>query len=84
MGKTPTNLRLTIWVDGRWRDQDQILELSDKGHTIIPMDVEFPPVPEPDLILSPVAHCWTDEMFDTGLLDVALKRARARKKESKK
>ena len=70
MGKTP--VPLAIAVSPEWADRPEVRELAEKGHIITTLDGY-------DLILTPSAHWWTDEMFGAGLLDSALKRARARR-----
>lgn len=82
MGKTPINQRLFFIVDGRWKSHPKILELEDKGHTVVFMEDLLPDV-DISAIFHPAAHAWTDEMWDTTLLDAAMKRARKRKKEAK-
>mgnify|MGYP001558682260 FL=1 len=72
MGKTPHPL--TILVAQEWLTHEKIQALADQGHTI-----QVAPVA--DLILSPVAHGWKGDMWPW--LPVALKAARARKKEPK-
>ena len=72
VGKTP--LPLTILVAQEWLTHEKIQALADQGHTIHV-------APEADLILSPAAHWWKEDMWPW--LPVALKAARARKKESK-
>ena len=72
MGKTPQPL--TILVAQEWLTHEHIQKLADQGHTI-----QVAPVA--DLILSPTAHAWRGDMWP--FLSVALKAARARKKESK-
>ena len=63
---------LTILVDAQWLDHEQIAALIAKGHVVHT-------APDADLILSANAHWWSDEMWK--YFPVALKRARARKKE---
>ena len=63
---------LTILVDAQWLDHEKIAALIAKGHSIHT-------APDADLILSANAHWWSAEMWK--YLPVALKRARARKKE---
>ena len=74
MGKTPQPL--TILVAQEWLTHEHIQKLAEQGHTI-------QVAPAADLILSPTAHWWDEKMFDAKFLAVALRRARARKKESK-
>ena len=70
MGKTP--LPLTILVAQEWLTHPQVQTLADQGHRI-------QAAPVADLILTPGAWNWTEDMWP--YLDVALKAARARKKE---
>ena len=70
MGRTPQPL--TILVAQEWLTHECIQKLADQGHTI-----QVAPVA--DLILSPTAHFWKEDMWKW--LPVALKAARARKKE---
>ena len=72
MSKTP--YPLTILVAQAWLTHEKVQALADQGHTI-----QVAPVA--DLILSPAAHFWNGDMWP--FLQVALKAARARKKESK-
>ena len=72
MGKTPCPLM--ILVAQEWLTHAAIQKLADQGHTI-------QAAPVADLILAPSAHAWAEDMWD--LLDLALKRARTRKKETK-
>ena len=72
MGRTP--LPLTILVALEWLTHEKVQALAEQGHTI-----QVAPVA--DLILSPTAHWWNGTMWP--FLQVALKAARARKKESK-
>jgi hypothetical protein len=71
IGKTPKPL--TILVAQEWLTHEQVQTLADQGHVI-----QVAPVA--DLILSPAAHFWRDDMWE--FLAVALKAARARKKET--
>lgn len=85
MGKTPESLRCVIWVDDDYDDHPQINALRDKGHVIRCMkditDFREQGLDAPHLIFSRVAHAWTPEMFDVkGLLDIAMKAARERKR----
>lgn len=79
MGKT--NSPLTIWVSRRWADHPKMTALAKMGHVIVPMDTEFPDVPEPDLILHPQAWRWGDQMWE--YLDRAVKESRKIKRASK-
>jgi hypothetical protein len=77
VGKSPTNKRLVIWVDKKWASRPELLALSDKGHTILP-------IPEtdmaPDIVLSVKAHYWDEPFFTKPTyLESALKRARKEK-----
>ena len=72
MGRTPAPL--TILVAQEWLTHERVQALVAQGHT-----VHVAPVA--DLILSPSAHYWREDMWD--LLDLALTRARAKKKETK-
>ena len=74
MGKT--QVPLTILVPFDWMDRAEVVELREKGHTILQS-------PAADLILAPNAHYMTMEMMDSNLLGVALKRARSSKKGKK-
>ena len=84
MGCTPTPL--TIWTTAEWSKRPEMVELAEKGHTIIAVDRAIDTsygadgYPEPDIILHPVAHGFTEPMWETRLLDVALSAARRRKK----
>lgn len=78
MGRTPTPL--TIWTTAAWAKRPEIAALADKGHTIVEIDALGP---APDLILTPTAHRWEPTMWETKLLDVALRAARARTKKER-
>jgi hypothetical protein len=72
VGKSPTKSRLLIIVDPEWATHPKVLELVEKGHTILQLESA------PNLILSKSAHMWADDMWS--LLPITLKAARARKK----
>ena len=74
MGKTQQPLTLMVPVE--WMDRPEIVELKEKGHTILQ-------APAADLILAPWGHYMTVEMLESNLLEVALKRARSEKKAKK-
>jgi len=85
MGRTPTPL--VVWTTAEWAKRPEMVELAEKGHAIVEIEQiqrwmldSLEPVPEPDLILHPAAHGWTEQMWETRLLDVALSAARRRKK----
>ena len=51
--------------------------LRAQGHQVIALVLD----PSPDLILSPVAHCWVPAMWETAAyFEAALKGIRAKKK----
>lgn len=76
LGKTQHPL--TLGVPEEWLDRPEIVELREKGHTIVV-------VPKTDLSLAPWGHYMTEEMLESNLLEVALKRARqAAPKKGKK
>lgn len=68
MGKTPKPL--TILVDSQWVNHPAVLALVAQGHTVAPL------LEKADLILSPTAHYWREEMFETTYLIAAMKAAR--------
>lgn len=74
MAKAPAASRLTILVDFDYLDRPEIAELADKGHTILQAPAGA------DIILSRSAHYFTPEMFDDGLIEVAIKAARAKRR----
>jgi hypothetical protein len=75
MGRTPTPL--VIWVDPEFLDHEAVRGLADKGHAV----VELPTTGgKPDLILSRAAWNWDEGQWP--YLEVALRAARVRKKES--
>lgn len=82
MARGKTNQPLVIWVYGPWVSRAEIGTLRNQGHFVVDMtglswrDAD---VPEPDLILHPVAHRWDDELWD--YLDIAIKAARARRRK---
>lgn len=80
MGRTP--IPLEIWIDPEWEHHEKIEELREKGHTIRSTLHGFPSPAMPDLILSKAGHAWNDEMWPH--LELALKRARARREPSAK
>ena len=57
---------LTIWVHRSWLNRPEINELISKGHRVVVVEGE------PDLILHPAAHYWSDLMWDywKAVLDV--------------
>ena len=84
MGKTPEAKRLRILVDKEYYFHSDINELKEKGHTVITWDT----IPEYsfdlndiDIVLSRKAHYWIPDMFQAGLLEIALKKARERKND---
>jgi hypothetical protein len=97
MAKGKTNQPLRFWVASTWRQHPAILALEAQGHIVhevaglIAADGS---VHEPDLILHPAAHGWSEPMFQTEkkkdgteyapYLEVALSAARKRKKEGAK
>jgi len=64
---------LTILVAQAWLTHEKIQALAAQGH-------EIQVAPDADLILSPAAHWWQDDMWP--FLPVALKAARKRNKET--
>jgi len=88
MAKGVTNQPLVVWVAEQWYSHPEILKLMAAGHDVIRMDEAPTYTPfrgariEPDLILHPAAHSWTDDMFD--YLPAALTAARARRRKNKK
>lgn len=77
MGKTPTALVIEVALE--FVDHPDIQALAAQGHTIrttITTDV--------DLILHPAAHRWLEEMWESRLLDVALKGAQAVKRSDRR
>lgn len=70
------NNLLTIYVEPSWTSHPALHALAEKGHTIKMLEL-----PDADLILSPTAHYWDETMWDTKLLDAAIKAARRAKKD---
>lgn len=70
---------LTIWIDASFEHHPAMRELAGK-HRVFNMLVgdQLPPTPTPDLILSPVAHMFTDDMWE--MLPVVIKAAEKRRK----
>ena len=75
MGKTPQ--RLNILVAQEWLNHPVFVKLTEMGHLVNA-------APVADIILTESAHFWCEEMFDSKLIDVALKAARKVAKERKK
>ena len=74
MGRTPTPL--VIVVPEADEQRPEVDALRAKGHTIIPWTWW-----DADLVLGPAAHYWPPEFWaKPALLDIALKRARAKRK----
>ena len=86
MGKSPKDKRLVIWVYHPWMARPEIAALDEKGHTLVDMEDTslMDTRVEPDLILHPSAHYWHDSMWETNLLEVAIKAARAKKMKEEK
>lgn len=85
MGKAPAASRLVIWAHPDFLDHPSITALVEKGHRVYATDDLIPEGDCPaDLILDPVAHVFRREWLDKkGLLDTAIKSARARKRGKK-
>ena len=75
MGKSPEAKRLSIVVADEWINRPEIQVLAEKGHSI----GAIAGMAHVDLILHPSAHWWTDEFWDTNMLEAAVKKARERK-----
>ena len=85
MGRAPESKRLKIIIDLEFKDEPDIQALVDKGHTILygdKLDEYAFGLDEVDLILSKKAHYWIKDMFGAGLLEIALKKARERKRDT--
>lgn len=84
MGRTP--VPLLIVVDDDWAEHPKVVELREKGHTIVRMSDfqrgDLRDAARPDMVLARIAWAWNDEVWK--YLDTALKAARARKKKEKK
>lgn len=68
---------LTIWVASQWLDHPAIAALRAQGHTVRDFGGTVPGM-EPDLLLHPAAHWWSDDMWP--YLPAALTAARKRRK----
>ena len=77
------NPALCIVVADAWRSRPEVIVLRDAGHAVIAFSDFSTGSREPDLILHPAAHAWSDEMFETPYLKTALAAARRRRKEAK-
>lgn len=91
MAKGRTTQPLVIVVAEQWEQHPAIAKLRAAGHHIFGYH-ESSPV-EPDLILHPAAHNWSEPMFIDAekkgvvtypFLEAAVTAARARKKGAKK
>ena len=80
---------LTIWVADQWLAHPAIAALQAAGHTVRAFGGTVPGM-EPDLLLHPAAHWWSEDMFTEETrkdgttyqpyLDAALVAARKRRK----
>jgi hypothetical protein len=73
VAKGRTSQPLYIKVSAEWMDSPPIQALRQQGHTVIGEDWTGV-----DLILSPAAHWWSEDMWD--YLPAALTAARKRRK----
>ena len=75
---------LTIWVAHAWINHPAISALEAQGHRVYDMGTQLSRTfstnesPEPDLILHPAAHWWSNDMWD--YIPAALVAARKRRK----
>ena len=84
MGRTKTSL--TVLVDEAWFEHPAIQGLIEKGHTVWAMRDPYSYLEslDVDIILSRRAHWWSYKMFSNpAYLNLAIKTAQARKKETK-
>ena len=89
MAKGKTNQPLRIVVADRWLQHPEIVALRAAGHDVYSLytfiDVRIGSGAhigsEPDLLLHPAAHQWSDDMWD--FLPAAITAARKRKREGK-
>ncbi len=66
---------LIILADARWTDHPQLKAYATKRGYL----VQWYTLPV-DVILHPNAHYWTDDFWETGMLETVMKHARAAKK----
>lgn len=94
MPKGKTNQPLTVWIAAAWRQHPAVTALVAAGHRIEALTTDVPlPLTEPDLILHPAAHNWSEPMFQEDekkdgtkyrpYLEAAIAAARARKRGKK-
>lgn len=76
-----TNAPLFVVVADQWYARPEILALMEQGHRVVKYSSR--PADEPDLLLAPFGHAWTEEFFDGGYLPAALTAARARRRRGK-
>lgn len=78
MAKGKTNQPLTFMVPQEWIEKAMIQALIEKGHEVVTMPKECVNV---DIIFGVNCHIMTDDMMlQKGLVDVAIRAARKRKK----
>lgn len=81
MPKGRTNQPLIFVVDPSLMESELFKSLATQGHTIISMPAECL---NADVVFGVNCHVMTDEMIgQKGMVDVALKAARKRKKDKK-
>lgn len=81
MAKGKTNSPITMLVPPEWLMQEVFQQLIREGHTINPLPPECLGA---DVVFGVNCHMMTEEMLtQKGILTVALKAGRKRKKEKK-
>jgi len=81
MPKGKTNQALTIMIPAEWRSLALFQDLEAMGHNLIDMP---PEAIRSDIVMGVNCHIFTNEMLgQKGIITVALKAARKRKKGKK-
>lgn len=76
MAKGKTNQPLAFAIPMGWAEKPLFRDLAEKGHTVVEVYNE-----EFDIVFGPNCHMLTEDMMNQkGMVDVALRAARKRKK----
>jgi hypothetical protein len=77
VAKGKTNSPLVVWVATEFLNSPSVESLRQQGHTVREFGGTVPGM-EPDLLLHPAAHWWSEDMWP--YLPAALAAARKRRK----
>lgn len=81
MPKGKTNQPLQFVVPAEWLEKELFKALVEQGHSVVAMPAECI---KADVVFGVNCHIMTDDMMlQKGIIDVALKAARKRKKSAK-